>query len=345
MAKTSASPALTAGNMISEINSGQFAPVYLLMGEEPYYIDKVCDAIMEHALTEDERDFNQLVCYGADTQVEDVISNARRYPMFAERQLVVVREAQALSGIENLAIYTDNPLDSTVLVLIYRGSLDKRKALYKSISKKGKVLESNPLRDYEMSRWILDYYKSLGLELEPDAAALLGECLGTDLKRIEVETSKLLKNMPEGSTRISVRDIELNVGVSREFSMFELTRQLSYRQTQKALRTAAYLSSAAKFAMPAATAALFNHFYRILKYHSLKMKNPRPLASEMASLLGVNPYFMKEYDAAASNYPLPQCMKAISLIREYDFKGKGGDSGEASASQLMMELTTELLCL
>ena len=265
--------------------------------------------------------------------------------MFAERQLVVVREAQALSGIENLAIYTDNPLDSTVLVLIYRGSLDKRKALYKSISKKGKVLESTPLRDYEMSRWILDYYKSLGLELEPDAAALLGECLGTDLKRIEVETSKLLKNMPEGSTRISVRDIELNVGVSREFSMFELTRQLSYRQTQKALRTAAYLSSAAKFAMPAATAALFNHFYRILKYHALKMKNPRPLASEMASLLGVNPYFMKEYDAAASNYPLPQCMKAISLIREYDFKGKGGDSGEASASQLMMELTTELLCL
>lgn len=343
MAKTSVNAADVANNIISEVRSGVFSPVYLLMGEEPFYVDMACDAIVANALTEDERDFNQMVYYGADASVDDVVTNARRYPMFAERQLVVVREAQAMKGIEGLAVYTDDPSDTTVFVLVYRGSLDKRKALYKSISKHGRVLESTPVRDYEMARWITGYYASRGLRIDPDAAALLAESAGTDLGKIAVETDKMLKNLPVGTERVSVRDVEANVGISREFSIFELTKQLSYRDAASALRTAAYISGTAKFAMPMATAALFTHFNRILKYEALLLKNPRPAPDEVSRLLGVNSFFLKEYDAAVRNYPLKRCMSVIGLLRDYDFKGKGGDSGEATAPQLMMELVTKIL--
>lgn len=343
MAKATANAAAVAGQLIKEVQSSIFSPVYLLMGEEPFYVDRVAEEIIANALADEERDFNQLVCYGADTTVEDVISTARRYPMFAERQLVVVKEAQNLKGIENLAIYVDNPLDTTALVLVYRGNLDKRKALYKSIAKKGKILESTPVRDYEIARWIAEFYASKGLDIAPDAAALLGESTGTDLNKIAVETDKLLKNLPEGTTRISLKDIETNVGISREFSIFELTKQLSYRQSAKALRTAAYISGNARFALPMATAALFTHFQRILKYHALRQQNPRASQDEASRLLGVNPFFMKEYDEALRNYPLKSAMSVVGLIRDYDYKGKGGESGEATAPELMMELITKIL--
>lgn len=345
MAKATVNPASVANSLIADAENGIFYPVYLLMGDEPFYVDRVCDAVVSHALTEDERDFNQLICYGADVKAEDIVSNARRYPMFADRQLVVVKEAQAVKGLEELSVYTDAPLDSTVLVLVYRGGLDKRKSLYKSISKNGKVLESTVMKDYEMPRWISEYYASKGCSIDPDAAVLLAESAGTDLNKIAVESDKLFKNLPEGTTHVTVKDIEANVGISKEFSIFELTKQLSYKQTAQALRTAAYISASAKFAMPMATAALFNHFSRILKYNALLMQNSRPAPDEISRLLGVNPYFVKEYDAAIRNYPLRQSMMAIALLKEYDFKGKGGDSGEADASQLLMELITKLLNL
>lgn len=343
MAKETAGTSDSAYRIIKDINEGIFAPVYLLEGEEPYYVDLVADAIVANALGDDERDFNQLIVYGADTTVEDVIGNARRYPMFAERSLVVVKEAQALKNIDALSVYTDAPLDSTVLVLVYRGKFDKRKALYKSISKNGIVLESNPVRDYEMARWITDYYAARGLGIEPDAAALLAESVGTDLHRVAVETEKLLKNKPEGSSSVTVADIEANVGISREFSVFELTRQLSYRQADKALRTAAYMGSSAKFAMAPTVAALFNHFDRILKYEALLLRTPNPSPDEKKAALGVNPFFFREYDTAVKNYPLKRCMAIIALLRDYDFKGKGGDAGEATAPELLTELITRIL--
>ena len=342
MAKATVNTAEISRQLIADAKNGIFAPVYLLMGEEPYYVDMVCDAIVDNALTDDERDFNQLIAYGPDTNVEDVISNARRYPMFAERSLVVIKEAQALKNIETLSIYVDSPLDSTVLVLVYRGNLDKRKSLYKSILKAGKVLESVPVRDYEMGRWISDFYAEKGLQIDPDAAQLFAESAGTDLNKIAVETDKLLKNLPEGTAHVTVKDIETNVGISREFSIFELTRQLSYKQIPQALRTAAYIGSSAKFAMPAATAALFNHFNRILKYEALQMRGPVS-PEDKASALGVSPFFFKEYDAAVRNYPLKRCMSIIGLIRDYDFKGKGGDTGEASPQELFIELITKIL--
>lgn len=343
MAKATTGSSDAAFGIIRNVKEGVFAPVYLLMGEEPYYVDLVADAIVSNALSEDERDFNQLITYGADTTPEDIIGNARRYPMFAERSLLVVREAQSLKNIETLSVYTDAPLDSTVLVLVYRGKLDKRKALFKSISKNGVVLESNPVRDYEMGRWISDYYAGRGLKIEPDAAALLAEYVGTDLNKVAVETDKLLKNKPEGSVTVSVGDIETNVGISREFSVFELTRQLSYKQADKALRTAAYMGSSAKFSMPGAVAAIFNHFDRILKYEALLLRNPSPSAEEKTAALGVAPYFFREYDIALRNYPLKRCMSIIALLRDYDFKAKGGNAGEATAAELIKELVTKII--
>lgn len=330
--------------IVSDVRKGIFSPVYLLMGEEPYYVDMVCDAIIENALDESERDFNQTVCYGADVTADSVITAARRYPMFAERQLVVVKEAQMMRGLEELAVYCQKPLESTVLVIAMHGAgADKRKSLYKTVSKMGKVVDSQMLRDYEVPRWISMYYTGCGLKIAPDAAALLAEYAGTDLNKIAVETQKMLKNLPEGTVDVTVHDIEKNVGISRQFSIFELTRELSMKNSSKALRIAAYIGSAAKFAMPMAVSALYTHFYRILKYGALLMQNPRPANDAKAKVLGVNPYFFSEYDTAVRNYPVKKCMAVIALLKEYDFKGKGGEVGEATPAELMVELTAKIL--
>ena len=330
--------------LVSDAQNGVFKPVYLLMGDEPYYVDMVCDAIIEHCLDESERDFNQTVCYGADVDADAVIAAARRYPMFADRQLVVVKEAQMMKSLDNLAIYCEKPLESTVLVIAMHGaSADKRKSLYKSVSKIGVVVESQTLRDYEMAKWIPMFYRTKGLDIAPDAAALLAEYAGTDLNKIAVETEKMLKNLPEGTMKVSATDIEKNVGISRQFSIFELTKELSLKNSAKALRIAAYIGSSAKFAIPMAVSALYTHFYRILKYGALLMQNPRPGNDQKAKILGVNPYFFAEYDTAVRNYPVKKCMAVIALLKEYDYKGKGGDVGEATPAELMVELTARIL--
>ena len=330
--------------IVKDARNGIFKPVYLLMGDEPYYVDMVCDAILEHCLDESERDFNQTVCYGADVTADAVISAARRYPMFAERQLVVVKEAQMMKSLDELAIYCQKPLESTVLVIAMHGATaDKRKSLYKTVSKMGVVVDSPVLRDYEMAKWISMFYQTKGLNIAPDAAALLGEHAGTDLNKIAIETEKMLKNLPEGTTQVTASDIEKNVGISRQFSIFELTRELSMKNAEKALRIAAYLGSSAKFAMPAAVSALYTHFYRILKYGALLMRDPRSANDQKAKVLGVNPYFFAEYDTAVRNYPVKRCMAVIALLKEYDFKGKGGDVGEATPAELMVELTARIL--
>lgn len=331
--------------IISKARAGEFAPVYLLMGEETYYTDKICNAIAEHALDESSRDFNETVCYGNDVNPDTVITAARRFPMMAERQLVVVKDAQAMRDLEKLAVYCENPLDSTVLVILLRGaSADKRKALYKQCSKNGIVVESNSLRDYEISAWISRYYTERGLDISPEGAALLAEHAGTSMSKIVVETDKLLKNLPEGTSRITAGDIEKNIGISREFSIFELTKELSARNARNAIRIAGHIGQSSKFAMPMAVAALYNHFLRILKYAVLKEKSRYPDKAEIASALqGVNPYFWHEYDTAVANYPVRKAMAVISLLCDYDYKGKGGDVGEATPGELLVELTNKIL--
>ena len=304
----------------------------------------LCSAILDHCLQDWEKDFNEIVCYGSDTDAEAVITAARRFPMMADRQLVVVKEAQSMKSLEDLALYCQKPLDSTVLVILLHGSsVDKRKALYKSVLKSGVVVESLSLKDYEVAQWISSYYEGRGLRINPEAALLLAEAAGTDLGKIAVETEKLLKNLPEGVKDIQPEDIEKNVGISRQFSIFELTKALSFKDAAKSVKVAARLGEAPKFFLPMAISALFLHFNRILKYGALIQSGHGGDASAKAKVLGVNPYFFKEYDVAVRNYPLPACMRVISLLSDYDFKGKGGEVGEATPAELLVELTTKIL--
>lgn len=322
-----------------------FKPIYVLMGEESYYPDLICEEILANAVDESARDFDQFVLYGSDSDSDTVITAARGYSMFGGRVLVVLKEAQLMKDLDNLSLYCANPLDSTVLVVYLHGaSLDKRKSFYKAAQKVGVIVESPAVRDYEIAQWINDYYCSLGLSIIPDAAQLLGESVGTDLAKIASETEKMRKNLPEGETRVTVEDIEKNIGVSRQFSIFELTKELSYKNAAKAVKIATYIGSAAKFAMPMAVSALFTHFYRILKYESLLMKSSYPDPGEKAAVLGVNPYFFREYDTAVRNYPLNKTMAVISLLNDYDYKGKGGDVGpDTTPSDILVELVIKIL--
>ncbi len=332
---------------MEDAQKGIFAPVYLLMGEESFYPDRACEAVMKYALTDEERDFNQTVFYGLDTDADTVATECRTYPTFADRRLVVLKEAQNMRSLESLAAYCAQPSDCTVLVIVMHGaSADKRKALYKACAKNGVVLESAPVRDYEIDRWLLSYYRDLGLQIDPEAAVLIGEAAGTDLSRIAVETDKMLKNLPEGTKKIEVKDVEANFGMSRQYSVFELTKELSVKNAPKALKIAASIGTSPRFAMPMAVAALYNHFSRILKYDALLQKSGgRPDPKDKAAVLGVSPYFYREYETAARNYPLAKCLSVMALLEEYDYKGKGGASGEASPDELLIELVSKILNL
>ena len=270
--------------LIEDARAGAFKPVYVLMGEEPFYPELVCQAILDNCIDEFGKDFNETVCYGADVTADTVITAARRFPMMADRQLVVVKEAQQMKSLEELAIYCQQPLESTVLVILMHGaSADKRRALYKAVQKNGVVVDSPVIRDYEIAGWISSYYRSKGLDIEPQAAALLGESAGTELSVIAAETEKLLRNLPEGVKRVRVEDIEKNVGISRQYSIFELTRELSAKNSAKAFKIASHIGTAAKFAMPMAVSALYTHFYRILKYEAALRQNPRMSQQEKAA--------------------------------------------------------------
>lgn len=345
MARAKEDIAAISRTLIEEARSGVFKPVYILMGDEPYYPDLVCQAIIDNCVDEFGKDFNETICYGADVTAEQVVTAARRFPMMSDRQLVVVKEAQMMKGIEEIAVYCNEPLDSTVLVLLlHNASVDKRKALYKGVQKIGVVLDSPALRDYEVPAWISSYYREKGLQIEPEAASLLAESVGTDLSTIAVETDKLLKNLPEGARSVSVADIEKNVGISRQFSIFELTKELSMRNAPRALKIAAHLGTAAKFAMPQAVSALYMHFYRILKYGSLLSRGGAVSPEDKAAALaGVNPYFYREYDTAVRNYPLPKAMAVMSLLCEYDYLGKGGDGAATTPGELLVELVAKIL--
>ncbi len=345
MAKASVNIETLCKQVVTDIRSGKFSPVYLLMGDEPYYPELVCREILAHCIPEEQKDFNETVCYGGDVTAEQLISAARRYPMMAERQLVVLKEAQTMDGLEELSVYCNDPLESTVLVILLHGvGTDKRRALYKAVSKCGTVVDSPALRDYEMPRWISSYFAGRGLQIDPAAAALLAEYAGTDLSKIAVETDKMLGNLPEGTGAVGVEDIERNVGISRQFSVFELTKALSCREAAKALKVAANIGSEPRFYPPAAISAIYLSFSRVLKYEALLMRSPRPSPEDKAkALAGVSSYFYAEYDTAVKNYPLPKTMAVISLLCRYDYLAKGGDGVQIPADQLLIELCARIL--
>lgn len=322
--------------IVNNIKAGNIKPIYFLMGEEPYYIDKLSDYIEKNILTEDEKGFNQTVLYGRDVTVEDIISTAKRYPMMSERQVVIIKEAQDLSRtIDKLESYVENPLHSTVLVFCYKyKTLDKRKKMTKLLDKVGVVYESKKLYENQVGDWIKRVLSGKGYSIEPKANAMLVEFLGTDLGKINNELEKLQIILPKGSV-ITPKDIEENIGFSKDFNIFELRKAIGERNQLKAYKIAQYFSDNPKDnPIVLTTGLLFSFFVQILQYHGLKDKNPK----NVAAVLKVNPFFLKDYDLALKNYPMKKVSQIVAALRDIDLKSKGVGANALPQSDLLREM-------
>lgn len=326
--------------ILSDIKSGNIKPIYFLMGEEPYYIDRITEYLEEHLLSEDEKGFNQMVLYGRDTSVDDIVANAKRYPMMAERQVVIVKEAQELSRtIERLEKYAENPQTSTVLVIAYKyKTLDKRKKVTKAIEKNGLVFESKKMYENQVGQWIKRILKGRGYDIEPKAMAMLVEFLGNDLSRIANELNKLEIILPQGST-ITPNHIEENIGFSKDFNVFEFRKAIGEKNQFKAYQIAHYFAQNQKENPIVVTNALvFSFFSALLQYHGLKDKSP----TNAAKILKVSPYFINDYIAAAHNYPMKKVSAIINTLRDIDMKSKGVGANSLPQSDLLKEMLVSI---
>lgn len=327
--------------IVGAIDQGNISPIYLLTGEEPYYIDRIAEYIEKNVLSEEERGFNQMVLYGKDVSVDDIVSNAKRYPMMAERQVVIVKEAQHLSRtIENLNAYAEHPQPTTVLVLCYKyNKFDKRKKVYKSIKKNGVCFESKKLYENQVSDWIRRVLQGKGYQISHKAAILLTEFLGTDLSKINNELEKLQLILPK-EKEITPMDIEEHIGISKDYNNFELKKAIGERNVLKATRILNYFANNPKDNPFVVTVTLLNTFFtQLLKYHGMNDHNPK----NVAKVLGVNPYFVKEYQVAARNYPMRKVSQIVSSLRELDLKGKGVGASNVPQGDLLKELLVKLL--
>jgi DNA polymerase-3 subunit delta len=327
--------------LVTDIKNGNLKPIYFLMGEEPYYIDKISNFIESNVLAEEERGFNQMVLYGRDVSIEDIIGNAKRYPMMSEYQVVIIKEAQELSRtIEKLVSYVDNPQPTTVLVVNYKyKKIDKRKALYKAIKKVGVVYESKKLYENQVADWIRRVLSPKEYTISPKAAQMLVEFLGTDLSKINNELEKLQIVLPKGS-QITPEIIEENIGISKDYNNFELRKAIGEKNIVKAHHIVKYFSENPKDnPMVVTVSLLFNFFSQLLHFHGLSDKSPR----SVASALRVNPYFVNEYINAARNYPMRKVSAVVSTLREFDLKSKGVGSSSVPQGDLLKELLVKIL--
>ena len=322
--------------IIKEIKSENYKPIYFFMGEEPYYVDKLTEYIEDNVLTEDEKGFNQIVLYGRDTSIEDIVSNAKRYPMMAERQVVIVKEAQELSrNIDKLEAYAENPQPTTVLVFAYKyKTLDKRKKITKLLSKTGVVFESKKLYENQVGDWIKRVLSGQKYAIEPKAAAMLVEFLGTDLSKISNELDKLKIILPQGHT-ITAKDIEDNIGISKDYNNFELRKAIGEKNQLKAYQIITYFSQNPKDnPIVVTTGLVFGFFSQLLQYHGLKDKSK----ANVAKVLKINPYFVSDYDVAIRNYPMKKVSAIVSALREVDVKSKGVGANSLSQNDLLKEM-------
>lgn len=318
------------------------APVYLLMGEEPFFIETLTSFLEDNLLPEEDRAFNQTVLYGASTHIGEIMDIAARFPMGADRQAVIVREAQALdSKIDKLLPYISSPSPTTVLVLSYKGkNMDKRKALYKEIQKKGVVFESPRVYESDIPAFIKEQLALYGLTLTGKAMLMLVESLGADLGRIASEIQKLSIVIPRG-TELHPEDVEKYIGISRNFNNFEFQKAIACRDAARAVRIAEYFSSSKDSNPLASVAVLFGFFSKLVLYHNLADKSP----NAAAGALGVNPFFVKDYVQASLQYNLKQSVKAIEVLRETDLKSKGVDAGDITPADIYKELVFKLMNL
>src|ERR1700712_5312973 len=339
---------MSAANIIKDLKNRKFKPVYLLHGDEPYFIDVVSNYVEHKLLTDAEKGFNQTVLYGKDTDVMTVLGAAKRYPMMADYQVVLIKEAQDMKwgnddadkkGINPLLNYLENPLASTILVFCYKyGKFDKRKKTYKAIEKNGLIFDSTPLYDNKIPAWIDGFIAEKGYKINQQASLMLAEYLGNDLSKIANELEKLMLNVAAGQ-EITLKHIHDNIGISKEYNVFELQTALSKKDAFKANQIINYFEANPK-ANPIVLVLgnLNNFFSKVLIYHYVKDRSQQNLARE----LSINPFFVKDYEQAARSYPYGKTMQIISYLREYDVKSKGVESNTDHGG-LMKELMFKIL--
>ena len=330
----------TYDQILNEIHQKQLAPVYFLTGDEPYFIDMISDTIENEALDEADRAFNQIVVYGRDVDVETIANHARSFPMMGERMVVIVKEAQDVKDLEKFEPYLDTLPDTTVLVFDYKyKKFDKRKTLAKKIDKMGVWFESKKLYDSNIPGWIQTYLKGEGYSITPKATQMLADFLGTDLHKIANELKKLTIALPKNKS-IDDADVERNIGISKDYNVFELQNAIGSRDVLKANRIVNYFGDNGKDNPLLVTAiTLYGYFTKLIKLHCTQDKSQ----GNLASVLGVSPFFVRDYLAASKNYPPATCIRCISILREYDMKSKGYESGDTSEKDLYREMIFKLM--
>ena len=335
--------AVTYEGIISDLKNRIFKPVYFLAGEESYYIDLITEYIQEKVLPESEKAFNQIILYGDDTNIASIIDTARRFPMMSSHQVLIIKEAQSLKKLDDLIIYLEKPLLSTILVFNYKyKTLDKRTKLFKTLESHGIYFESGRIRDYLIPAWIERYLMLKGIKADPSASAMLTEYLGTDLHKIVNELDKLIITLPDGKPFITTALIEKNIGISKDYNNFELQKAIGEKNILKANMIVHYFANNPKDnPITLSIASLFGFFSKLLTFHYLTDKSK----NNVAAVLKVNPFFVKEYENSATKYNVSKTMEIISLLRIYDLKSKGfGDPG-TDPGDLLKELVFRVLHL
>ena len=332
--------------MITSFKKEGYKPVYFLMGEEPYFIDFLSDHFTNNVIYEEEKSFNQVVLYGKDVSVNDIMSQARQYPFMGDKMLVVIKEAQELvKTIDQFSSYFKSVQPSTILVFCYKyKTLDKRKELYKTLSKSefAEIFESNKLKDYQVEGWIKTLISDEKLEIEPKAVAMLVEFLGNDLSKISNEIDKL-KIILKNDKLITADLVEENIGISKEYNNFELINAVAYKNEAKAFSIAKYFALNTKNnPFVVTTSLLYNFFSKLLQYHGMIYKNASANPADIAKQLGINQYGLKDYQAASKIYPMKKVSQTIAIIREIDLKGKGVN-GSLTHDDLLKELLIKVL--
>jgi DNA polymerase-3 subunit delta len=333
--------AATFEEIMTDLKNRIYKPVYFLAGEETYYIDIITNYIEEKVLPEAEKSFNQMIFYGEDTSMVAIIETSRRFPMMSNHQVVIVKEAQMLKKIDDLAYYLEKPLLSTILVFNYKYKvIDKRTKLYKLIDSNAVYFESNRLRDYQVPQWIERYLMLKGIKTEPNASAMLTEYLGTDLHKIVNELDKLLITLPAGKPVITTDLIEKNIGISKDFNNFELQKAVGEKNIYKANMIVFYFADNPRDnPINLTIASLFSYFSKLLTYHYLTDKSK----NNVASVLKINPYFVRDYEISAGKYNVKKTVQIITLLRTYDMKSKGYGDLSSTPGDLLKELVYKIL--
>jgi DNA polymerase-3 subunit delta len=334
---------MSVKEVISQIKQGNIKPIYFLHGEEPFYIDQIVNYISGNILPESDRDFNQSVLYAKDTPPINVIDAATRLPMMAERQVVIVKEAQEYKKADQWAIfenYFESPSNETVLIFAYKyKKFDKRSKIYKILKKNAVIFESEGVKDYKVVQWIKDYLKDKPHQISDKAVALLAEFIGNDLSRLANELEKLFGLVPEGE-QINEKHIETNIGISKDYNVFELVNAVMEKDSQKALRIVNYFSKNPKAVhITQVLSNLLNLYQRLFKAHFVKSNNP----AEIAKVLKIGPYPAQLIIGSKRKHPPKIISRNFSILREYDLLAKGVGSSGTDQAELMKELIFKLL--